>query len=97
MLEPYSRTYITIAVPGADRHLIAERHAPVLDALRARDADAADAAIRHHFADAGAMLAELWSDPTDPPGEPPPARQPRVPRASSRPVPAPARATERKR
>jgi len=67
MLEPYSRTYITIAVAGADRHLIAGLHGPVLEALRARDATLADAAIRHHFADAKDMLAGLWTDPE--PGE----------------------------
>jgi DNA-binding GntR family transcriptional regulator len=94
MLEPYSRTYITIAIPGSDRHLIAERHAPVLEALRARDADRADAAIRHHFADARAMLAELWSDPSDPAGEPQPAGQSRALRADpTRAIGA--RATER--
>jgi DNA-binding GntR family transcriptional regulator len=96
MLEPYSRTYITIAVPGSDRHLIAERHAPVLDALRARDADEADSAIRHHFADASAMLADLWSDGADPVGEPPPKSQPRAARADPTRA-ATARATERTR
>ena len=29
-LEPYSRTYITIVAPGADRRAIADHHAPVL-------------------------------------------------------------------
>ena len=96
MLEPYSRTYITIAVPGSDRHLIAERHAPVLDALRAHDADRADAAIRHHFADTREMLADLWSDQSDPAGEPPPASQPRAARADPTRA-ATARARERTR
>ena len=96
MLEPYSRTYITIAVPGSDRHLIAERHAPVLEALRAHDAGQADAAIRHHFADAREMLADLWSDQADPAGEPPPASQPRAARADPTRA-ATARATERTR
>ena len=36
-LEPFSRTYITLGVPGADRRRIADEHVPVLDALRARD------------------------------------------------------------
>ncbi len=62
MLEPYSRTYITIAVPGSDRQRIAGLHGPLLDALRSREADRADAAIRNHFADARAMLAGLWPD-----------------------------------
>ena len=39
-LEPFSRTYITLGVPGADRRRIADEHVPVLEALRARDPDA---------------------------------------------------------
>src|SRR5436190_14045830 len=59
-LEPYSRTYITIAVPGADRREMADLHAPVLDALRSGDASLADDAIRQHFSTARASLAERW-------------------------------------
>ena len=44
------------AIPGADQARIVALHAAVLDALRARDAVRADEAIRHHFADTGAML-----------------------------------------
>lgn len=62
MLEPYSRTYITIAVPGSDRQRIAAQHAPVLEALRSGDAARADDAIRNHFASAKAMLGALWPD-----------------------------------
>jgi DNA-binding GntR family transcriptional regulator len=72
MLEPYSRTYITIAVPGSDRHRIAALHAPVIEALRSRDAAMADEAIRHHFSNAKAMLAELWHDDSGPAGRPAP-------------------------
>lgn len=61
-LEPYSRTYITIAAPGADRHRIAGLHGPVLEALRRRDRAAAEAAIHSHFATARTMLAELWDE-----------------------------------
>jgi DNA-binding GntR family transcriptional regulator len=81
MLEPYSRTYITIAVAGSDRRRIAELHAPVLEALRSRDVDRADAAIRHHFADAKAMLAKLWKDQAQPVGEPSPGRPSPAPRS----------------
>lgn len=63
LLEPYSRTYISLAVPGADRRRIAGLHVPVLEALRSRDAATADAAIRHHFDDAEDMLAGLWIEP----------------------------------
>src|SRR5689334_13258252 len=36
-LEPYSRTYINMAVPGGDRRLMAELHRPILDAVRSGD------------------------------------------------------------
>jgi DNA-binding GntR family transcriptional regulator len=67
LLEPYLRTYISLAVPGADRRRIAGLHAPVLDALRAGDVVGAEAAIRRHFVDANDMLAALWAAPA--PGE----------------------------
>ncbi len=65
MLEPYSRTYITIAVPGADRTRIAGLHGPVLEALRSRDVPRAEAAIRDHFSDAKTMMANLWPESAD--------------------------------
>ena len=69
LLEPYSRTYITLAVAGADRQRIAGLHSPVLEALRTRDRAAAEASIRSHFNDARTMLAALWpaSDGADAP------------------------------
>ena len=74
-LEPFSRTYITTVVPGVDRHLIAELHAPVLAALRLRDPDVAVAAIHDHFDATAAMLASLRvGDESPPAGGPKPAR-----------------------
>jgi DNA-binding GntR family transcriptional regulator len=55
-LEPFSRTYISLAIPGADQDRIVALHAGILDALRGGDPGAADAALRHHFADTGQML-----------------------------------------
>jgi len=63
LLEPFSRTYITIFAPGADRRLIAELHDPVLAALRARDPEKAADAIGDHFENARSMLAGLWAEP----------------------------------
>ncbi len=63
-LEPFSRTYITMVVPGVDRRRIAELHAPVLAALKLRDASVAEAVIHDHFADTAAMLTRLWASPT---------------------------------
>ncbi len=69
-LEPFSRTYITLTLPGADRYRIAELHPPVLEALRQRDPELATEAIHHHFAEAGTMLATLWTDLEPSGGEP---------------------------
>jgi DNA-binding GntR family transcriptional regulator len=55
-LEPFSRTYISLAIPGADQARIVALHADVLEALRGRDPVRADEAIRRHFADTGRML-----------------------------------------
>jgi DNA-binding GntR family transcriptional regulator len=65
-LEPFSRTYITAAIPGVDVHWTAALHWPILDALRARDAGGVVHALREHFQKAGAKIDAGWSD-----GEPP--------------------------
>jgi DNA-binding GntR family transcriptional regulator len=65
-LEPYSRTFITISTPGADRQRIAEVHAPIVTALERRDGDAVTAAIDDHFAELTDMVAALWSPDPDP-------------------------------
>jgi len=75
-LEPFSRTYITIGVPGADRRQIAEHHAPVLAALRARDPDLVTAVLHDHFDDAAAGLARRWPDEPRSAGALPPAVAP---------------------
>ena len=61
-LEPFSRTYITIVAPGADRREIADQHLPVLDALRRRSTILAVEVLHQHFSNAAAMLARLWGD-----------------------------------
>jgi DNA-binding GntR family transcriptional regulator len=65
-LEPFSRTYITMVVPGVDRRRIADLHAPILAALRLRDPEVAVAVLHDHFADTAAMLASLWAAPGSP-------------------------------
>jgi DNA-binding GntR family transcriptional regulator len=66
-LEPFSRTYITIVAPGADRRRIADEHVPVLDALRRRDPDLVAEVLHRHFANAAAMLGSHWaSGPSEP-------------------------------
>jgi DNA-binding GntR family transcriptional regulator len=58
-LEPYSRTYLTVSQPGLDLKALSERHVPILDALRARDGDAAADAMHRHLMDAAELLKEL--------------------------------------
>jgi DNA-binding GntR family transcriptional regulator len=57
-LEPYSRTYLTVSQPGLDLQALSERHVPILDALRARDGDAAADAMHRHLMDAADLLKE---------------------------------------
>lgn len=65
-LEPFSRTYITLVVPGADWRGVANLHLPVLDALRRGNPDQAVDALQRHFVDAGSMLGRLWADAASP-------------------------------
>lgn len=55
-LQPFSRTYISLAIPGADQERIIGLHSGVLAAVQAGDAAEAELAIRHHFSDTGRML-----------------------------------------
>jgi DNA-binding GntR family transcriptional regulator len=65
-LEPFSRTYITMVVPGVDRRRIASLHAPILAALRLRDPEVASSVLHEHFRDTAEMLASLWAAPAPP-------------------------------
>jgi DNA-binding GntR family transcriptional regulator len=62
-LEPFSRTYITMVMPGVDRRRIPDLHAPILAALRLRDPDTVSSVLHDHFRDTAAMLASLWAAP----------------------------------
>lgn len=61
-LEPLSRTYITLIVPGANRRHMADLHLPILDALKGGDPGQVDAAYQLHFEAAGNMFRETWVD-----------------------------------
>lgn len=65
-LEPVSRTYITLLVPGVNVRRIADLHRPILEALRQRDASLTEQAIRAHFAAVGRMFDTAFA------GSPPP-------------------------
>jgi DNA-binding GntR family transcriptional regulator len=62
-LEPLSRTYMTLVVPGADPNWTADLHDPVLEALRRRDKRAVVRALKSHFDQASAMLASKLVEP----------------------------------
>jgi DNA-binding GntR family transcriptional regulator len=59
-LEPFLRTYITIVSPGVDRRAVADRHAPIIEALRQADEDLVATAFEVHFEAAARSLAEVW-------------------------------------
>ncbi len=59
-LEPFLRTYITIVSPGVDRRAVADRHLPIIEALRRQNPDLIEEAFRVHFEEAAMALAEVW-------------------------------------
>ena len=56
LLEPFSRTYLTVSRPGIDLVHLSDRHVPILDALRRREPDAAADAMHDHLMGAAALL-----------------------------------------
>jgi DNA-binding GntR family transcriptional regulator len=64
-LQPYSRTYISLIVPGADPEWSAHLHTPILEALRRRDVEGVARAIETHFVEARENMARRWPE-TDP-------------------------------
>jgi DNA-binding GntR family transcriptional regulator len=61
-LEPLSRTYLTLVIPGADPRWAAELHAPILAALGRRDTQGAVDALTRHFDEVGEDMARRWPD-----------------------------------
>jgi len=61
-LEPFSRTYITLVVPGADPRWSADLHAPILEALQRRDAEAVVDALQRHFDEISENMARRWPE-----------------------------------
>jgi DNA-binding GntR family transcriptional regulator len=59
LLEPFSRTYITVSQPDLDLVALSERHVPILDALRARNPDAAGEAMHRHLMEAAELLRPM--------------------------------------
>jgi DNA-binding GntR family transcriptional regulator len=67
-LQPHARTFLSVVLPHQDLDTVAERHIPLLDALRRRDADGAAAAVRSHLMAAAQRLRMAEADS----GEEPP-------------------------
>ncbi len=66
-LEPFSRTYITLVVPGADPAWSAALHVPILAALWQRDVGAVVTALEDHFDEVSTNMAGRL--PADPPAD----------------------------
>ena len=56
-LEPFSRTYLTLVMPGSNPHWSAGLHAPIVEALRSRDTDGVVRALASHFTEVSDVLA----------------------------------------
>jgi DNA-binding GntR family transcriptional regulator len=65
-LEPFSRTYITLVIPGADPQWSADLHAPILEALERRDAEGVVSALARHFDEVSDNMARRWPDDEPP-------------------------------
>ncbi len=70
-LEPFSRTYITLVVPGANVQWTADLHLPIMAALRLRDPEMVVSALQQHFDEISSRLGTEWTTEDNP--EPVPA------------------------
>ncbi len=59
-LDPFSRTYLTLVVPGADPEWSAELHAPIMVALARCDPDEVAEALGRHFDEVRENMARRW-------------------------------------
>jgi DNA-binding GntR family transcriptional regulator len=83
-LEPLSRTYVTLVVPGADPQWTADLHEPILEALRRWDTRRVVKALQRHFAEASATLRSRLAEAEKAAAQPATAARP----APIRPAPA---------
>lgn len=70
-LEPFSRTYITLALPGADARWAAGLHEPILAAMGSHDSAAVTDALRAHFEAIRENMARRWPAEDEPNGRAP--------------------------
>ena len=65
-LEPHSRTFLTLVVPGADPQWSADLHVPILAALERRDVEAVVEALGRHFDEVSQNMARRLPDDEPP-------------------------------
>jgi DNA-binding GntR family transcriptional regulator len=65
-LQPHARTFISITLPASDRGPVAERHLPIVDALRGRDPERAASAMHDHLAEVADRLRPLTTSKETP-------------------------------
>jgi DNA-binding GntR family transcriptional regulator len=64
-LLPHARTLLSLTLPASPQGDLADRHLPILEALRRHDADRAEAAMRAHLADVAERMRPLTTNPTE--------------------------------
>jgi DNA-binding GntR family transcriptional regulator len=61
-LQPQARTFISISMPASARGPVADRHLPILDALRGRDPERAATAMQDHLSEVADRLRPLTTN-----------------------------------
>jgi DNA-binding GntR family transcriptional regulator len=61
-LQPQARTFISISLPASPRGPVADRHLPILDALRDRDPERAATAMHDHLAEVAQRLRPMTTN-----------------------------------
>lgn len=62
-LDPFSRTYLSLFIPGGDPVWSAHLHTPIIAALQGRDAAGVVDALQDHFVEAAANMARRLPAP----------------------------------
>jgi DNA-binding GntR family transcriptional regulator len=56
-MEPFSRTYLTLVMPGSNSQWTAGLHSPIVDALKQKDTRGVVRALKKHFREVSDVLA----------------------------------------
>jgi DNA-binding GntR family transcriptional regulator len=62
-LLPHARTYLSLALPASAHGDLADRHVPILEALRSRNPQLAETAMHAHLADVAERMRPLIPTP----------------------------------